>query len=247
MTTTPSTRRVGGALRAARNARTRSTRCWRRGRPDRGVRGPRARRGTRPVPALVRARSRSHQALAPVATLGRQVPGVHRSRRRPSPYAAHPCGRGGPGGHRHRPGRQPVPAAGGGDRAGARLRPRPGGARVGRGVLAVPARHGIRPRGLRRRRHAGAAQPLRRDARRCAQPLVAPPGAAHSRGRGRRVGRPDRLRVPRLRRRGSGGDPGTRRSPGRRSREWSAPDRRSRSAPSCSRCSTPSSAPARSA
>ena len=93
----------------------------------------------------------------------------------------------------------------------------PGGPRVGGGVLAVPARHGLRPRRLRRRRHARAAQPVRRDARRRAQPLVAPPGAGHARGRGGRVGRPHRLRVPRLRGRGPRRDPRARR-PARRGR-----------------------------
>ena len=74
-----------------------------------------------------------------------------------------------------------------GDRARARLRPRPGRPRLRGGVLAVPARR-LRPRGLRRRRHARAAQPVRRDARRRAQPLVAParavarPRARSSRG-----------------------------------------------------------------
>ena len=115
------------------------------------------------------------------------------------------------------------------------------------GVLAVPARHRLRPRRLRRRRHPGAAQPLRRDARRRAQPLVAPPGAVHPRGRGGGVGRPHRVRVPRLRGRGAGRDPRARR-PARRAcaavvgdRPVGA-DRRVHAA----RCSTPSTTPARS-
>ena len=57
----------------------------------------------------------------------------------------------------------------------------------------------LRPRGVGRRRHAGAAEPVRRDARRHPQPLVEPPGARDAGGRGRVVGRPHRLRVPRLR------------------------------------------------
>ena len=74
-----------------------------------------------------------------------------------------------------------------GDRARARLRSRAGRPRVGGGVLAVRARR-LRPRGVRRRRHARAAQSLRRDARRRPQPLVAParrrprPRARSSRG-----------------------------------------------------------------
>ena len=44
-----------------------------------------------------------------------------------------------------------------------------------------------------------AAQPVRRDARRRPQPLVEPSGTWHAGRRGRVVGRPHRLRVPRLR------------------------------------------------
>ena len=48
---------------------------------------------------------------------------------------------------------------------------------------------------------AGPAQPVRRDARRHPQPLLVAAVAGDPRGRGRGLGRPDRLRVPRLRRR----------------------------------------------
>ena len=112
--------------------------------------------------------------------------------------------------------REPVPAAGRGDRARARLRARARRPRVGGGVLAVPPGR-LRPRGLRRRRHARAAQPVPRDARRRAQPLVAPSGAVHARGRGGGVGRPHRLRLPRLRGRGARRHPRARR-PARRGR-----------------------------
>ena len=115
----------------------------------------------------------------------------------------------------------------------------PAGPRVGGGVLAVPARR-LRPRRLRRRRHARAAQPLRRDARRRAQPLVAPARAVHARGRGGGVGRSHRLRVPRLRRRGARRDPRRPTTCPPRSRDVvgagrSRADRRVRRA----RCSTP--------
>ena len=59
------------------------------------------------------------------------------------------------------------------------------------------------------------AQPVRRDARRRAQPLLAPPAAVHARGRGGGVGRPHRVRLPRLRGRGAGRHPRARRPPGR--------------------------------
>ena len=201
--------------------------CSRRARPARSAPGTALRpEEPDPLPALLRARPRPGQALAAVAAPRRQVPGVHRPRGRPSPHPAHPRGRGRAGGHRHRPGRQPVPPARRGDRARPRLRPRARRPRLGGGVLAVPARHRLRPRGLRRRRHARAAQPLRRDARRRAQPLVAPPGARHARGRGGGLGRPHRVRVPRLRGRGAGRDPRARR-PARRRCATSSARRRS--------------------
>ena len=98
--------------------------------------------------------------------------------------------------------REPVRPAHRGDRARARLRPRPGRSPERGGVLAVRPRR-LRPRGLRRRRHARAAEPVRGDARRCAQPFVAPSGAVDARGRGRGVGRSHRVRLPRLRGRGA--------------------------------------------
>ena len=91
-----------------------------------------ARRGARSVPPVLRARPRPDQALAPVAPARGQVPGVHRARRRSPPHPAHPRGRGRAGRHRHRPGRRPVRAAHRGDRARARLRPRSRRARLAR-------------------------------------------------------------------------------------------------------------------
>ena len=57
----------------------------------------------------------------------------------------------------------------------------PAGPRLRGRVRALPPRR-LRPRRLRRRRHARAAQPLRADARRCPQPLVAPPAPATAEG-----------------------------------------------------------------
>ena len=107
--------------------------------------------------------------------------------------------------------------------------------------------HRLRPRGLRRRRHARRRSTSARDARRRAQPLVAPAPAVDARGRGRRLGRPHRVRLPRLRGRGAGrasSSPATSRP---RCATSSGAGARSRSARSCSRCSTPSTAPATSA
>jgi hypothetical protein len=54
------------------------------------------------------------------------------------------------------------------------------------------------------RRHTHPAQPVHRDPRRHPQPLVEPAGAGHAGGRGRQLGRPHRLRLPRLRGRSGG-------------------------------------------
>ena len=61
----------------------------------------------------------------------------------------------------------------------------------------VPRR--LRPCGVGRRRHPRPAEPVRRDARRHPQPLVEPAGADDAGGRGGQLGRPHRLRLPRLR------------------------------------------------
>jgi hypothetical protein len=82
---------------------------------------------TRRIPPLLRARSRSHQALAPVAPVGRQVPGVHRTGRRPRADAPHARRRGGAGRDGHRARVSLVGVADRGDRARARLWPRPAG------------------------------------------------------------------------------------------------------------------------
>ena len=90
-----------------------------------------------------------------------------------------------------------------GDRPRARLRPRPGRPRQRGCPVSVRPRR-LRPRRVGCRRHAGAAEPLRGDARRHPQPLVEPPGTVDAGGRGGVVGRPHRLRVPRLRGRRGG-------------------------------------------
>jgi len=65
----------------------------------------------------------------------------------------------------------------------------------------------LRPCRLRRRRHSCALEPLCRDPRRRPQPFLAAAGAVDAGGRGRRLGRPDRVRLPRLRRCGARGHP----------------------------------------
>ncbi len=153
-----------------------------------------------PLPHVLRARPRSHPPQPAVQAPRRQVPGLHRPRGRPPTDPAHP---------RHR--------------GAVRLRsasPRPVGLNVSLTAAAAtghdcghgPAGHasegalrrsstGLPPRGLRRRRRPRTTQPLRRDARCHPQPLLEPAGSSHPRGRGRRLGRPHRVRVPRLRRR----------------------------------------------
>ena len=92
-----------------------------------------------------------------------------------------------------------------GDRPRPRLRPRARRPRQ-RGRPVAVRRRRLRPRGVGRRHHADAAEPVRRDARRHPQPLLEPPGAGDAGGRGRVVGRSHRLRLPRLRGRRGGRD-----------------------------------------
>ncbi len=76
---------------------------------------------------------------------------------------------------------------------------RPGAGTPGRRrPRAVPSRR-VRPRPLGRRRRARPAQPLCRNQRRDPQSLMVAAGAVDPRRRGGLVGRPHRLRVPRLR------------------------------------------------
>ena len=70
------------------------------------------------------------------------------------------------------------------------------------------------------------------------------PPPSHAGGRGRGVGRSDRVRLPRLRGRGAGAHPRAERPPGRGARRRRHASDPSRSARSCSPCSTPSTAPA---
>ena len=163
--------------RRRRRRAARARRCVRRAATCSGARGARpsstccSRPGaTRPVGAGDRRRPEEpdpfrlcferdldrDQALAAVAPARREVSGVHRPGRRPPAHPAHARGRGRAGRDRHRARRRALRAAHRSDRARARLRPRAGRARVGGGVLAVRSRR-LRPRGLRRRRHARAS------------------------------------------------------------------------------------------
>ena len=69
---------------------------------------------------------------------------------------------------------------------------------------------GVRPRRVGRRRVAGRPEPVRRDPRRHPQPLLVASRPGDTRRRGGELGRPHRLRVPRLggRRLGRHRDPG---------------------------------------
>ena len=186
---------------SGRGGRRRGRRALRH--PGRGRRQPGGPRGARPLPHLLRARPRPHPALAAVPAPRRQVPGVHRPRRRPPPHPPHPRHRGGPGRRRHRP-----------RRSGSTWRsPRrpplahdcghgPGRPRVRGGVLAV------RPGGYD---HAVyGADVVLAPLNLCVETLDgvrnhswSRPAPDHARGRGRGLGRPHRLRLPRLRGRAS--------------------------------------------
>ena len=173
----------------------------RRRHPVVGGRAPTGRGGSRSVAHLLRARPRPHPARHRLPPPGRQDPGL-RVPGRPPAHPADPRARGGPGGQRASPGRC----------ASTSRSPRrsPSATTAGTAPAATPARtrcrpypaRRLRPRRVGRRRGAGPAQPVRRDARRHPQPLVVAPGAGHPRGRGGRLGRPHRLRLPRLRGRG---------------------------------------------
>ena len=126
-----------GGCGGARNARPSSTRRSRPARPVRSARARGPRGGARSVPCLFRARSRSREALAPVAPARREVPGVHRAGRRSPAHAAHARGRGRAGRHRDRPRGRPVRPA----------RPRRSRSRT----TAATAPPGTRPRKRSRR------------------------------------------------------------------------------------------------
>ena len=152
---------------------------------------------------VLRARPRPHPPRAGVPPAGRQDAGV-RVPRRPPAHSPHARPRGRPGRHVGGPHARPERRPHRGDRPRPRLRPRPGWPRQRGRPVAVRARR-LRPRRLGRRRDADPAEPVRGDARRHPQPLVEPSGTRHAGGRGRVVGRPHRLRVPRLRGRCGGG------------------------------------------
>ena len=150
-------------------------------------RRPSDRRGARSVAHLLRARPRPHPARQRLPPPGRQDAGV-RLPRRPPAHAAHPRPRGGPGGHCASPGRwastsRSTEAIALGHDCGHG----PGG-HASEDALTPYVAGWLRPRGVGRRRHADAAQPVRRDARRHPQPLVVTTGAGHAGGRGRSAG-----------------------------------------------------------
>ena len=172
---------------------------------DRGRR-PTPRRIAGSLPPVLRARPRPDQALAAVATPRRQVSGVHRPGRRPSAHPPDPRRRGGADRDEDRPGREhcgtPLTEA-------IALAHDCGHGPAGHASEAAFSPYlpetRLRPRRLRSRRHAGAAQP-------CVSPRwmasATTPGAdRHRRLRRARWWRgPDRIAYvcPRLRRRSCG-------------------------------------------
>ena len=119
----------------------------------------------------------------------------------PSANANDPRARGRPGRAVGRRRAQPQCATRRSDGYRSRLRSRAGRTCQRRCLVPLP-RWRVRSRPVGRRRHTAAAQSLRRDPRRYSQSLVELAGSADSRRRGGVMGRPDRLRLPRLRRRG---------------------------------------------
>ena len=111
-----------------------------------------------------------------------------------------------------------------GDRARPRLRPRPRRARVRGGVLAVPP-------GTAATTTRSTAPTSRSRRSTCAVETLdgvrnhswRRPAAVDARGRGGGLGRPHRVRLPRLRRRGAGRDPRARRPARRGARRRRAP------------------------
>ena len=207
------------------------------GDPGRRGRGPGRGRGARSGPHLLRARPRPHPALGGLPPAGRQDPGL-RLPRRPPAHPADPRPRGGPGGHRHRPGGRAQRGADRGHRPRPRLRPRSGRARQrGRARRRSCPRATTTPSGA-------PTSSWRRST--CARETL--DGIRnHSWSRPRRrtpegevveLGRPHRLRVPRLRGRGAGGHrQRRRRCPAEVARALRATRAASSSAPSSARWS----------
>ena len=147
---------------------------------------------------LLRARPRPHPARQRLPPPGRQDPGV-RLPRRPPAHPAHPRPRGRPGGHggRPRPSASTWPSP----------RPSPSATTAGTARAATPARTRCRPTSTGGYDHAvWGADVVLAPLNLCAETLDgirnhswSPPGAGHARGRGGVVGRPHRLRLPRLR------------------------------------------------
>ncbi len=190
----------------------------------------RHRRIARPVAYLLRTRPRPHPARQRLSPAGRQDPGLRLPRRSPT-HAPDPRPRGRPGCHLGGPRPRAQRVVDRGNRPRSRLRPRPGRPRQRRRPHAVRRRR-LRPCGVGRRCHAAAAQPVRRDARRDPQPLVVATGAVDAGGRGGQLGRPHRLRLPRLRRRRGSADRLSRGTPGESSAIDAASDAPNNSAPS---------------
>ena len=154
---------------------------------------------TRPRPHLFRPRPRPHPARHRVPSPGRQDPGVHLPRRPPA-HPPHPRSRSPRSPRRSRaPWGQRGPHRG--HRPGPRLWPRSRWPRL-RGRFLPYVHEGLRPCRVGSRRGPRATQPVRGDPRRHPQPLLVPAAAGHPRGRDRVLGRPDRVRLPRLRGRG---------------------------------------------
>ena len=186
-----------GATRRPRSARRRRARTARHT-LVRGRQPGRRRRG-RPVSHVLRARPRSHPPRIVVQASRRQDTGVRVSRRPPT-HPPHARARSGTGGRVDFARARAQRRAHRGNCAGPRLWPRARRPCQRRRAVALCARR-LRPRRVGRRCRARVVEPVQRDARRHSQPFVVAPCAGHARGRSGVVGRPHRLRVPRLRRR----------------------------------------------
>ena len=162
-----------------------------------------ARRAGRSVAHLLRARPRPHPARAGVPAPGRQDPGLHLPRRPPA-HPPHPRPRGRPGGRRRSAASLPAQRA-------PSPRPSPWVTTAATARAATPARTPSRRTCAGGYDHAvWGADVVLAPLNLCAetldgdpQPLLVAAGARHARGRGGGLGRPHRLRLPRLRRRRS--------------------------------------------
>ena len=194
----PCERRPGAfaAAGGARGARGAPARPGRHPGPGRGR--PPPRRGGRPVPHLLRARPGPHPARQRLPAPGRQDPGL-RLPRRPPAHPAHPCARGGPGGHVDRP--CPAP------QRRRSPRPSPWPTTAATAPAGTPPRTRSPPTSTSGYDHAvWGADVVLAPLNLCAETLDgvrnhswSRPAPGHPRGRGGQLGRPHRLRLPRLR------------------------------------------------